>query len=220
MENTLRCNWSGTLTLWTKGCNLIGDSVHGMTTHKHLCATAHNLLCKGETNRLSWGIPDLLTKWWPADLSAQTWPEFWAIFIVKIVFTRKMCHMIIYWQGWFLQTMVVSAAGTFIGHSLNLVPSFATKVQCCWSWPRITGTCEFDCDPLSHCQLLCLYRESSSQQIRNDTKRQAALWKSHGFKGNLCLGHSLPVGACRYNAHASSQLLPDCTSTWTACLEN
>lgn len=51
MENTLRCNQSGTLTLCSKGCNLIGDSAHGMTTRKHLCPTANNLLCKGETEQ-------------------------------------------------------------------------------------------------------------------------------------------------------------------------
>lgn len=138
-------------------------------------------------NKQSWGIPDLLTKWWPADLSARTWPGFGAIFVVKIVSTGKRCYTIIYWQGWFSQTMVVWAAGTFLGHSLNSVPGFITKVQCCWSWLRITGTQEFDCDPRSHCQLLCLYTESSSQQISSDTKRQAALWKSHAFKVNLCL---------------------------------
>lgn len=137
---------------------------------------------------------------WPDDDQQTFQPRplarIWPIFIVKIVSTRKMCHTGIYWQGWFSQTMVVSAAGTFIGHSLNLMPSFS-----CWSWLRITDTCEFDCGPLSHCQLLSLHRESSSQKISNDTKRQVAFWKSHSFKGNWCPGHVVCCGVLADTMH-------------------
>lgn len=80
-------------------------------------------------------------------------------------------------------------------------PALLQKVQCCWSWLRVTGTCEFDCDPLCHCHLLCLYRETSSQQISGDAKRQAALWRSHGFKGNWCLGHVVCCGVLADTKH-------------------
>lgn len=61
MENTLRCNWTGTLGLWTEGCNSIGDSVHAVTSHEHPCPTAGNLLSKGETEQT---VPKVS---WPAD---------------------------------------------------------------------------------------------------------------------------------------------------------
>lgn len=38
-------------------------------------------------------------------------------------------------------------------------------------------------------------------KISNDTKRQAALWKSHGFKGNWCLGHVVCCGVLADTMH-------------------
>lgn len=89
MENTLRCNRSGTLTLWAEGCNLIGDSVHCMTTRKHLCPTADNLLCKGETEQT---VPKCS---WPADQMVISRPfslnlaRIWAHFFCENCFYKK-----------------------------------------------------------------------------------------------------------------------------------
>lgn len=220
MENTLRCNWTSTLALWTEGCNLIGDWVHGVTTHEHLCPTAGNLLSKGEMEQ---AVPK---GFWPADQMMSSRPlrpilaRTWAQVFVKIFSRRVTCHTVIYWQAWIPRTMVVSPAGAFIGHSLNLVPTidFYKEFWCPWSWLRVTGTCEFACDPLSHSQLLCLYMESSSQHISNNTKREAALRNNHGFKGNWWPGHIICYGLLADMMHMHPA---DCSLiAWALYLEN